>query len=54
MDNNISKNVNVYEVQSLFFLELLFRYDTVMRHVGQKPSYKSCLVRSATSSFRCH
>jgi len=40
INNGISKNFDVYEVQSLLLLESLFKYDTIMRHVEEKPKIR--------------
>jgi len=44
INNGISKNIDVYEVQSLLLLESLFKYDTIMRYVEEKPKIRVILL----------
>jgi len=43
-DYNLSKNIDVYEVQSLLLLESLFKYDAVIQNIEEKPKVRVILL----------
>jgi len=46
IDYNLSKNIGVYEVQSLLLLESLFKYDTVMQNIEEKHKVRVILLEN--------
>jgi len=45
-DYNLSKNIDVYEVQSLLLLESLFKYDAVIQNIEEKPKVRVILLEN--------